>query len=141
MFSAIFKHHFNFLAFLSILSNSSMSSSFFGQELHRALREQGPAVHSFKIVNAGPLSGTARVKTLEGHTIEVLLTQQGYKVEHPYPFPLSPRFLTLVAKVDCKPNEGLTQAFETIEDLLHSLSPLYAQRRSEALFEALKRLS
>ncbi|KXN88257.1 hypothetical protein AN958_07716 [Leucoagaricus sp. SymC.cos] len=99
-----------------------MASSFFGQELHRALREQGPAIHSFKIVNAGPLQAVARVKILEGHTIEVLLTQQGYKV-------------------DCKPNEGMSSTFESVEDLLHSLSPLYAQRRSEALFEALKRLS
>ncbi|KAJ3567041.1 hypothetical protein NP233_g6619 [Leucocoprinus birnbaumii] len=122
MFSTVFKHRFGVLAFFNLFSNSSMSSSFFGQELHRALREQGPAIHGFKIVSASPLQAVARVKTLEGHTLEVLLTQQGYKV-------------------DCKPNEGMTQAFETVEDLLHSISPLYAQRRSEALFEALKRLS
>ncbi|KAF9454696.1 hypothetical protein P691DRAFT_804042 [Macrolepiota fuliginosa MF-IS2] len=99
-----------------------MATSFYGQELHRALKEQGAAIHGFKLVNVGTLQAVARVRLLEGHSIDVTLTQQGYKVE-------------------CKVNEGVAQIFETIEDLFHSTSPLYTQKRSEALFEALKRIS
>jgi hypothetical protein len=139
MFPAIFKHRCGFLDLFSLLSKSSMASSFFGQELHRALREQGPAIHSFKIINAGTLQAIARVKVLEGYTIEVLLSQQGYKVNQPDLSSFSFHLTYCTEQADCK--EGMTHTFETVEDLLHSLSPLYAQRRSEALFEALKRLS
>lgn len=97
-------------------------NSFFGQELRRGLIEQGPVISGFELIDAGPLQAVARVKILEGHVLEVSLTQQGYKVE-------------------CKPNEDITQTFETIEDLLRNVSPLYVQRHSEMFFEALKQLS
>ena len=49
------------------------------------------------------------------------------------------RLITL-PKIECKPNKEINQTFETIEDLLRSISPLYVQRHSEMLFEALKQL-
>ena len=116
-------------------------NSFFGQELRRGLIEQGPVISGFELIDVGSLQAVARVKILEGHVLEVSLTQQGYKVE-----PLVPSYAFLLTnnsfwKVECKPNEDITQTFETIEDLLRNVSPLYVQRHSEMFFEALKQLS
>ncbi len=64
-----------------------MSASFYGQELQRALKEQGQAVQNYKLLNASSLQASARVKLLEGHSIDITLTQQGYKVSVLQPRP------------------------------------------------------
>jgi len=55
--------------------------SFFCKELCRSLSEQGPAICSFKVIDAEPLQAMAHVKILEGDVLQVSLTHQGYKVE------------------------------------------------------------
>jgi len=111
--------------------------SFFSKELCRGLTEQGLAICSFEVIDAEPLQAVAHVKILEGDVLQVSLTHQGYKVE--LPAMLSYRLITL-PKMESKPNKEITQTFETIEDLLRSISPLYVQRHNEMLFEALKQL-
>ncbi|KAF7768219.1 hypothetical protein Agabi119p4_7462 [Agaricus bisporus var. burnettii] len=103
MLPPVLKHRFGLGFFSNLLPKGSMSSSFYAQELNRALREQGPAIHCFRVVNATSLQAVAHVKVLEGHSIGVVLTQQGYKI-------------------DAKLGEGPSQVFETIEDLLHSIN-------------------
>lgn len=78
--SSLFKLHFGFHGLRDLFPKDSMSTSFFGQELQRALKEQGLAVQNYKILNASPLQASARVKLLEGHSINITLTQQGYNV-------------------------------------------------------------
>lgn len=80
MLPPVLKHRFGLGFFSNLLPKGSMSSSFYAQELNRALREQGPAIHCFRVVNATSLQAVAHVKVLEGHSIGVVLTQQGYKV-------------------------------------------------------------
>lgn len=139
--SSLFKLHFGFHGLRDLFPKDSMSTSFFGQELQRALKEQGLAVQNYKILNASPLQASARVKLLEGHSINITLTQQGYNVGILQLLSPSPSLYFLYfSQIDCKANEGTIQIFETVEDLFRSTSPLYAQRRSDALFEALKRL-
>ncbi|KAI6030954.1 hypothetical protein F5J12DRAFT_713244 [Pisolithus orientalis] len=95
-------------------------ASFFYNELRRALSEQTFGIARYEV--ATPVSAyeaTASVTVLEGSCVSVTLTGRGYHV-----------------------GIGLSngQTFETIEDLLMSISPKYAQQRSDALFAKLRGL-
>ncbi|KAJ7644230.1 hypothetical protein FB45DRAFT_824282 [Roridomyces roridus] len=91
---------------------------FCSDELQRALDEESAisAIGAFNITEATPGSATASVTLLEGRTIQINLTTSGYS-EPPGP------------------------KFETIDQLLRSVSLMYEQRRQQALMSALERLS
>lgn len=97
-------------------SKSNHMASFFYNELRRALSEQTFGIARYEV--ATPVSAyeaTASVTVLEGSCVSVTLTGRGYHLSN-------------------------GQTFETIEDLLMSISPKYAQQRSDALFAKLRGL-
>ncbi|KAL4063303.1 hypothetical protein V8B97DRAFT_1876926 [Scleroderma yunnanense] len=94
----------------------SSSSGFYYNELRRALSEQSFGIARFEVATpVTPLEATASVTMLEGPCASVTLTARGYHL-----------------------NTG--QIFESIEDLLLSVSPKYAQKRSDVLFSKLQAL-
>ncbi|KAJ7069679.1 hypothetical protein C8F01DRAFT_1113578 [Mycena amicta] len=94
-------------------------STFCADELRNALTEESStaSIDSFHLTSSEPLCATASVRLLEGRTISVGLTTNGFSI------------------VD----EGLT--FESMDQLLRSVSTMYERRRQEALMAALERLS
>jgi len=108
--------------------------SFCVDELQRALAEQSSAsaIGPFRLTESAPLCATASVTLLEGRTILIKLTTNGYSIiggdrqpgegSHPMPAPTGP-------------------TFESIEQLLHSVSTMYERRQQEALIAALERVS
>ncbi|EAU85868.2 hypothetical protein CC1G_12326 [Coprinopsis cinerea okayama7 len=62
------------------MSFGSTPSSFYHDELERALAEQRFGVHSYRILSSSPRQSSAFVTTLEGHKLNVALTAQGYTV-------------------------------------------------------------
>ncbi|KAF9067143.1 hypothetical protein BDP27DRAFT_1226269, partial [Rhodocollybia butyracea] len=89
---------------------------FYHNELQRALSEQGLAIQSFSITSSSSLQAAASVTLQEGDIITIQLTSQGYK---------SPR---------------ADRVFETIEELLQSVSSLYTQTKESLLMRALEKL-
>lgn len=55
-------------------------SSFYADELHRALQEQSFGIESFSMENATSLQATATVKILEGLNVTLKLTIRGFTV-------------------------------------------------------------
>ncbi|TFK40539.1 hypothetical protein BDQ12DRAFT_456878 [Crucibulum laeve] len=106
----------------------STPASFFRDEMHRALDEQGFGIRSFTVTSSNSRQAVASVLLLEGHKINICLTSQGYSV-------------------DAEKNPGMSRnttnpiIHETLEALLQNLSPLYIQKRQETLFAALENLS
>lgn len=111
MLPSVFKHRFGFGFFRSFLAKNPMSTSFYVQELHRALREQGPAIHSFRVVNATSLQAVAHVKVLEGHSIGVVLTQQGYKVNSYHTYTPTHRLIVFFLPDRFKTGRGSVTGF------------------------------
>jgi len=93
-------------------------SQFYIEELQKALSEQTLAICSFSIKGYSSLQATASVTLLEGNDISIKLTDRGYES-----------------------NEQADKTFETVENLLESVSPLYIQRRHALLLNALEALS
>jgi len=91
-------------------------SQFYIDELQRALSEQAIAIRSFSVIDSSSLQATASVTLLEGNDITIKLTNRGYQSADDI-------------------------IFETIEDLLRSVSPLYAQKSHALLLQALEGLS
>lgn len=56
------------------------SSSFWAEELQRALAEQSFGIRVYSIIATTPLRATASVTLHEGHSIFILLTSRGYSV-------------------------------------------------------------
>ncbi|KAJ3771124.1 hypothetical protein EV361DRAFT_801566 [Lentinula raphanica] len=94
------------------------SSTFHFKELQRALSEQALLIRTFSMEDHSSLEASASVTLLEGNVITIVLTNQGYRSD--------------------QSKEG---PFETIEDLLQCVSPLYARKRRSTLLDALERLS
>ncbi|KAI6039303.1 hypothetical protein EDC04DRAFT_2895391 [Pisolithus marmoratus] len=91
-------------------------ASFFHNELRRALSEQTFGIARYEVAApVSPHEATASVTVLEGPCVSVTLTGRGYHLSN-------------------------GQTFEAIEDLLTSVSPRYAQARSDALFTKLQAL-
>jgi hypothetical protein len=64
-------------------------ATFFRDELDRALREQSFGIQSYKLGGSTPRQSSASVLTLEGLTLTIILTTQGYSVQmfsHSIPF-------------------------------------------------------
>lgn len=94
----------------------SSSSGFYYNELRRALSEQTFGIARYEVATpVNPHEATASVTILEGPCASVTLTSRGYHLSN-------------------------GQIFETIEDLLLSVSPKYAEKRSDVLFSKLQAL-
>ncbi|KIM61977.1 hypothetical protein SCLCIDRAFT_99556, partial [Scleroderma citrinum Foug A] len=94
---------------------------FYYNELRRALSEQTFGIARYEVATpVSPHEATASVTILEGPCAAVTLTSRGYHVSTSH---LS---------------NG--QIFETIEDLLMTVSPKYAEKRSDVLFSKLQAL-
>ncbi|KAF8172053.1 hypothetical protein K438DRAFT_1852180 [Mycena galopus ATCC 62051] len=106
-------------------------SSFCADELQHTLAEESSlsAIGPFRLTSSEPLRATASVTLLEGRTILINLTTSGYSIiqqnDTSGPAIASPT----------------GQTFESIEQLLSSVSTMYEQRRQEALIAALGRVS
>ncbi|KAK7048485.1 hypothetical protein R3P38DRAFT_2869656 [Favolaschia claudopus] len=98
--------------------------SFCANELQQALAEESSvsSIASFRLTSSEPLGATASVALLEGSTIRIHLTTNGYSV---------------ILADHQRPQE---QVFETIGQILSSVSSMYEQRRQEVLIEALERV-
>ncbi|KAJ3733369.1 hypothetical protein DFJ43DRAFT_995579 [Lentinula guzmanii] len=93
-------------------------SEFYIKELQRALSEQALFIRAFSVTSSSSLQAIVSVTLLEGNNVTIILTNQGYRADQ----------------------SGATP-FETIEDLLQSVSPLYVQKRQLALLDALEKWS
>ncbi|KAJ7259577.1 hypothetical protein B0H12DRAFT_420153 [Mycena haematopus] len=108
-------------------------SSFCADELQHALAEESSAssIGPFRLTSSGPLRATASVTLLEGRTILINLTTNGYSI---------------IPRDQQKDTSGEAiasstgQTFESIEQLLSSVSTMYEERRQEALISALERV-
>ncbi|OJT08154.1 hypothetical protein TRAPUB_950 [Trametes pubescens] len=106
----------------------SEPSSFMREELERALAEQSFAISSFETTSSSPLKATARVVLLEGEVVLVSLTSRGYQLHSPSEAPMDPDHDTEII-------------FETIEQLLQTVSPQFESAQRSALMEKLELLS
>ncbi|KAF6757381.1 GSKIP domain-containing protein [Ephemerocybe angulata] len=104
-------------------------TTFFRDELESALREQSFGLQSFRVTSSTPRQSSASLVTLEGLSLTIVLNTQGYSVDAKR----SDAFQSL------KP--GQLHVYETIENLLQTISPMYTQRHQGQLFEALQRLA
>jgi hypothetical protein len=89
-------------------------------------------------VSSSAEQASASVVLLEGQRIVVQLTTEGFSVC------IKAFFTTVLAThVFCPQvvNPKSAKIHETIENLLQSVSPLYAKKRQEELFAALSKLS
>ncbi|KAF9046681.1 hypothetical protein BJ165DRAFT_1527754 [Panaeolus papilionaceus] len=106
------------------MSNSSSSpSSFYHSELLRALKEQAFGIINFSMTSSSPEQASASVVLLEGRTVNVKLTIQGYSITGPG---------------SCASSAGVHESFE---NLLRAISSLYRKREQEALFAKLAKIS
>lgn len=96
----------------------SQQPSFTPGELEDSLREQSYGLKSYRLVKKSALESTAEVITLEDDTVTVILTQRGYQIQR-----------------NTSEGEGLT--YETVEDALQVISPLYVQAKQRLLVEKL----
>ncbi|KAF9568798.1 hypothetical protein CPC08DRAFT_624942 [Agrocybe pediades] len=95
-------------------------SSFYRSELQRALKEQTFGIQSYALTSSCQEQATATIVLHEGSKVNVQLNIQGYSIVS---------------------NGTVGKVYETIEDLLHSISPMYAKKRQEELFTKLSKLS
>ncbi|KAF7346491.1 hypothetical protein MSAN_01877200 [Mycena sanguinolenta] len=108
-------------------------STFCADELQHVLAEESSAssIGPFRLTSSGSLSATASVTLLEGQTILINLTTEGYSI---------------IPGGQQKDISGETivsptgPTFESIEQLLTSVSTMYEKRRQEALIRALERI-
>ncbi|PBK97624.1 hypothetical protein ARMGADRAFT_922935 [Armillaria gallica] len=99
---------------------SSMPSAFLANELQLALSEQHFGIRSFSILSSStPLVAKASVTLLDGEKLQLVLTGRGY-------------FVT---------NSLNMKVFETVEELLQSVSDTYAEKRREVLWNKLEKLA
>ncbi len=123
----------------------SEPSSFMLEELERALAEQSFAISSFETTSSSPLKATARVVLLEGEVVLVSLTSRGYQVcdnglasgmlrTHSVQ-------LHSPSEAPMDPDHDTEIIFETIEQLLQTVSPQFESAQSSALMEKLELLS
>ncbi|KAF9644595.1 hypothetical protein BDM02DRAFT_3121640 [Thelephora ganbajun] len=93
-----------------------MSTAKFPSELASALKENSFGLKSYQVVRETQLESIATIVLLEGETITVSSSPQGFEVL-------------------CKETETI---HETLEQLLDSLSPAYRLASQQALFSRLE---
>ncbi|KAJ7095759.1 hypothetical protein B0H15DRAFT_880398 [Mycena belliarum] len=108
-------------------------STFCADELQHALAEESStaAIGPFHLIASAPLGATAAVTLLEGRTIRIALTTNGYSI--------------VADDNDSDTDAGRYTAtaptFESIDQLLRSVSSMYEERRQQALIAALESVS
>ncbi|KAF4577352.1 hypothetical protein EYR40_009289 [Pleurotus pulmonarius] len=99
---------------------ATTQKSFAADELSRALTEQSFGITSYRLeTSASTLLASAVVTLLEGKTIRITLTSQGYHIE----------------------NAKQGETYESLDQLLQAASPLYTQQAQAALISRLSRIA
>ncbi|RDB17996.1 hypothetical protein Hypma_000834 [Hypsizygus marmoreus] len=98
------------------MCSSDSPTHFFADELRRALAEQSFGLQTFHITTTENLHAKASATLLEGDEITISLTIRGYSVESNKP--------TVLSNLD-------DTVFESVENLLQSVSPKYEMKRHE----------
>lgn len=111
-------------------SQSSDIPSFFEEELKKALREQTYGVDSSRLLSSTALDATAEITIIEGATIKVMLFTSGFQLSKYTGDHSVSGGSALVGMI-----------FETLEELLLAVSPLYAAKQGEELVAKLEQLS
>ncbi|KAF8229691.1 hypothetical protein L208DRAFT_1285518 [Tricholoma matsutake] len=101
-------------------------SSFFGDELLRALTEESFGIKAFSTIATTQLQATASVTLLEGQTIHIKLETRGYSIE--------------CIGDGCALPSNEDTIFESLDEFLRSASPMYEQMRHDALVKKLEGL-
>lgn len=113
----------------------SSSSSFYHNELSRALSEQSFGLTQYEVTRQySAHQATALVTLLEGTNIRVTLNTRGYQVNLHHLKTDMIADWTLFQKLDGG------QTYESIEELLQSISPMYVQKREETIITKLQGL-
>ncbi|KZO97010.1 hypothetical protein CALVIDRAFT_554662 [Calocera viscosa TUFC12733] len=102
------------------MTSNASPSSFYRDELSRALQEQGEAIISYRLMESSLSSASAEVQLLEANSVIVALSLGGYR---------------LVSQVQT------SMSYETVEPLLASVSPLYGVKKDESLLAKLNALA
>jgi hypothetical protein len=123
------------------MHSTDSPSSFYQDELLRALTEQSFGIRMFYTLTTTRLQATASVTLLEGQRINIKLEMRGYSV----------RVASVVTKIllislhqiesgdpALPSNEGMI--FESLDELLRSASPMYEQKRHEFWVQKLEGL-
>ncbi|KAF8506817.1 hypothetical protein F5888DRAFT_1645557 [Russula emetica] len=98
------------------MNESDQVAEFYQRELAQALNEQTFGISRSEIIHCNENEAEATITLLEGNNINVVLSSAGYKVL----------------------NQGVF--YETLDDLLSSMSPAYAAKRVETLVGRLEGL-
>ncbi|EPS97073.1 hypothetical protein FOMPIDRAFT_43129 [Fomitopsis schrenkii] len=106
-------------------SPSHSDVDFPGGELSDALQEHSFGLSQFEITHVSAHEASARIVLLEHSAVTVVLTTSGYGVR------------TLAQIVQ----GAASKTFETLEDLLASISPAYVERRQQSLLAKLQVLA
>ncbi|KAI1794881.1 hypothetical protein LXA43DRAFT_882761 [Ganoderma leucocontextum] len=109
-------------------TQESEPHAFVKEELSRALNEQSFGITSYEIVSSTPLKAAASVVLLESDTILVSLSSRGFQLHSLNESPTDP---DLDAEL----------VFETLEQLLQSVSLQYDAARRSALIAKLDALA
>lgn len=114
---------------------SSSSSSFYHNELSRALSEQSFGLTRYEVARQySAHEATALVTLLEGTNIRVSLDIRGYRVN------LHRSAAGMIADRICVSKLDGGQTYESIEEFLQSISPMYVQKREDTIIIKLQGL-
>jgi len=102
------------------MTSDANVSSFYRNELSRALQEQQDAIASYRLLASSSTSATAEVELLEKRVMTLSLSLRGY------------RFIG---------DDESSGSYESLDALLESVSPLCAGRKREALHAKLAELA
>ncbi|KAJ3539039.1 hypothetical protein NM688_g6425 [Phlebia brevispora] len=100
-----------------LMSEGAPPPPFPAAELQQALQEQSFGIKSFELSEAPEHEASAHVDLLEGRGVRVSLTSRGYQLHDS--------------------SELREHLFETIEDALQAVSPLYVKAKNNVLHEKL----
>ncbi|KAI0669263.1 hypothetical protein C8Q78DRAFT_1042559 [Trametes maxima] len=109
-------------------TQQSTPSAFVREELERALAEQSFGISGFEVTSSSPLKAAARVDLLEGDSVLISLTSRGFQLHSPSEAPMDP-------------DHDSEAVFETIEQLLQTVSPAYESAKRNALLARLESLA
>ena len=120
-------------------SPSHSDVDFPGGELTNALQEHSFGVSQFEITSVSAHEASARIILLERSSVTVVLTTSGYAVRILlYLDGYEKGRLMRIVQI----NQGAgSKTFETLEDLLASISPAYVERRQQSLLAKLQVLA
>lgn len=119
-------------------SPSHSDVDFPGGELSDALQEHSFGLSQFEITHVSAHEASARIVLLEHSAVTVVLTTSGYGVRTLYL--CSTVYTSLICSAQIVQGAA-SKTFETLEDLLASISPAYVERRQQSLLAKLQVLA